>query len=399
MNKLLQNILNKLKLESLVPSGLKPTIGNKFKDICFVGLNRVEYLSHRENENYYGDNWQDLTDEQSRKNLTLAFFAPRQLDGSPVNPYVFLSGEDNPDDEDGAMLAEQSMADMPLLDMCRMAPAEPNTVNIIIAADIIFHWDISDNYILPTTQFSWQRDVQELLKTYPKSTTVNIYSDLVKDKPHELSHAHFHPLRELPLDEHTWLNMPTFQEKYGTALLVAACAFAALTFGLLELKQGTIRNLNQNIQMVQQQIPRESSFAGLSQAIAEQEKFMRYRPLFPLLIEDVATTITHSKMDYENFEIKNPQPLEPADNFIATIEAKRDAYEGWLEEEPVAKDILANSATISAIRKPPGNTFRLEGLIELPKLWKEYRKLQKNTAKKPAPQPPASPPAAEGETP
>ncbi len=355
------------------------SVGSKFRNICFVGLNRVEFYPNKEKEPVFGDNWQDVTDEHSRKNMAMVFFAPRELDGEPVNPYTFLAGDDH--DEETSALIQQALSDTALLDYCRVLPASANALNIVVVADVIFHWDIHDSYILPTNQFNWVRDLQQILKGYPRTTNVHMYTNWTDDKLQDLN-IKTSPVEALPVGEDTWVNMPTFQEQYGTLVLIASLILAALTYGILSVKNNTIDALSEQIRIVQQQIPRESRFAGLNRAISDQEKHMKYRQIFPLIVKDAARTIQMSAMQIENFEIKSPKPQDTPKEFILTIEAKRDVYKGWLQEEPVAKALLANSAMLSAVRKPPGNTFKVEGLINLKSVFNKFKDLQKEKAKK-----------------
>ena len=108
----------------------------------------------------------------------------------------------------------------------------------------------------------------------------------------------------------------------------------------------------------------------------DQEKFMQYRDLYPWLVTDLGKAIQASRMSIDNLEVENPTPAEPNKYMIARVEAERGAYKGWLQEEPIAKDLLISSAAIQAIRKPPGNLFKLEGLIHLPTSFKAMKKVE-----------------------
>ena len=71
-------------------------------------------------------------------------------------------------------------------------------------------------------------------------------------------------------------------------------------------------------------------------------------------------------MDAESIEIENPDIKRAPDVLIAEITANRNAYQGWLQEEPIAKGLLSHSVSVEAIRKPPGGgKFALEGLIDV----------------------------------
>ena len=62
------------------------TLGNTFRHICVVGLNKSELLLHGEAASLSAPTWQELTDDTMRNHLGLMFFAPRGLDGLPVDP-------------------------------------------------------------------------------------------------------------------------------------------------------------------------------------------------------------------------------------------------------------------------------------------------------------------------
>ena len=365
----------------------KQTVGSRFRNLCVVGLGKVELVLERNEDSIFGDNWQDVTDEQTRRRMALMFFAPRELDNAPVDPYTFLAQEEDDDDPEAAEILRHSLGSMPLLDMCRMPPADPNTLNIVIAADLIFHWDIKDSYIVPTTKFSWVKDVQEILKTYPKATEVTIYTNWEAETATDIN-ARIRHLSSLPLATETWVNIPTFQEKNGTLVLIASLVLAGLCWAGLNWQTRQLDSLTEMVQITQQRIPREAKFVGLNRFMQEQERFIKAREQFPWVVRDIAQTIATAEMDIDNFEIENPTPLEPTDYMIATIEAERGSYKGWLQEEPIAKDILLGSASLSAIRKPPGKIFKLEGLIHLPTVEKALA-----TAKK------ALAPSKKGETP
>lgn len=344
-----------------------PLMGSRFRSIAIVGLTKSELVPSKSEASLYAEHWQDMVDDSMRKNLAMLFFAPRDLSNQPVNPYLFLGGEDlEEDDEDEQAIFLQTLSGISLFDFCRLPPAPTEHVGVIGAGDVLFHWDGQDNYISPTSTNSWPSDLQRIMDGYPKNYTFTFYSnwnrDMLMDRPKNLVMQTMH---ELPLNEEAWVNKPTFQEKHGNSVLVASVIFAALCVSGLFMQKQQIMQLDEDIAIVEQQIPREGRYMRLLRPIREQEAQMRYRHLFPYIIKDVAESIHLSKMKVDNFEVRNPKPQSPPTQMIATIEAERDAYKGWLQEEPIAKAILMNSTTFEGLRKPPGNTFKLEGLVEL----------------------------------
>ena len=340
-------------------------VGNKFKNLCFLGLNRVEYFPEQSEESIFADTWQDVTDEHSRRSLALLFFAPRDLDGDPVDPYIFLTESDEEEDEQSILIAQQAFGDIPLIDMCRMRSKDPNEVHILVTADIIFHWDSKDSYVQPTSPVSWVRDLQNILKTYPRTTERYIYTNWENARINELG-ATLRPVSELEIDEDAWVNMPSFQEKHGFAVMFISIVAAFIAYFVIFLQGSEIDKLSSKIRAVDLETPSGKSYLELNRAISSQQKFMRYRGLMPFITRDVANAIQRSGMKIHSFQIKSPDSQEASEILIVNIKAQKDAYKGWLEEEPISKALLGQSVTMSAIRRPPGgNQFSIEGIVEL----------------------------------
>lgn len=340
-------------------------LSQKFKNICFLGLNRVEYFPENSDESIFADTWQDVTDEQSRRSLAILFFAPRDLDGEPIDPYIFLTDSEEEADEQSVLIAQQAFGDIPLIDMCRMRSENANEVHILVTADIIFHWDSNDSYVQPTSPVSWVRDIQNILKTYPRTTERYLYTSWENNRVGELG-VKLRPIQELVVTEDAWVNMPSFQEKFGFAVLFAAILAAVMTYIVIFMQGSDIDDLSRKIRTVDLETPSGKNYLELNRAITDQQQFMHYRNLLSFVATDVANAIQRSGMKIDNFEIKTPDPQEPADVLIVSIKAQKDAYKGWLEEEPISKALLGQSVTLSAVRRPPGgNQFTVEGLVEL----------------------------------
>ena len=213
-------------MKSLLETAAKQTIGGRFKSLCIVGLNKVELINDRSDDSIFGDSWQDVTDEQTRKRMAMLFFAPRELDGEPISPARLLT--EDPEDDGAILLTQQTIGGIPQLDLCRIPPADPNIVNFVVAADVIFHWDMKDSYVVPTTKFTWVKDIQRIMKAYPKSTQATVYTNWEAEKIGDLNLPTKH-LRNLPLEHETWVNIPTFQEKNGTYVMLASFVLVILT--------------------------------------------------------------------------------------------------------------------------------------------------------------------------
>lgn len=366
--------------QKLVTSaGGSATLGGTFRHLAFVGLNRTELLLDGETQSIFGDTWQDVVNDNLKRHLALSFFAPRGLDGKPVNPYVFLMGEGTQEESDVpdpalVAMAEQSIGNMALLDLCRIAPAAPNTVNLLLVADTLFHWDAKDNYVLPTTATGWVRDIEQIIRSYPRTTRAHLYTQWETDILPYSEKLTVHRLREFPLDANTWINQPTFQEKFGTHALVFAIIVATASYAGLWYKQRQLAALTDQLHVVEQQIPRGGRFSDLERAITEQERMWARRDLFPIVTKDAARAIQNSNMRISNFEVRVAEPNDPPVNYLVTATAAQNVYQGWLQEEPIARALLLNSALMNAVRKPPSsNDFKLEALINARELSQEYK--------------------------
>ncbi len=368
---------------SLKPAGSTESMGRHFRHVCVVGLNKAELLMQGETQAVMNESWLDLADETLKKNLALVFFAPRGLDGQPVSPAQFLMNEAIDETVTASSALPPALHGMALMDFCRLPPAAPNTVNIMLAADILFHWDTKDNYVLPTTATGWVRDVETVLRSYPRTTRVNIYTqwDVTLLTPSERISTY--SLRELPLESAAWLNEPTMQEKYGMHILAGGLVVAGLVWAGLWHQEKGLQTLTDELNMVQQQIPRGGQFSDLEKALKEQEDMFARRPLFALAVKDMARSVTASGFKAEQLELRVPDANAVPNAYLMTVTAEPEAYAGWLQQEPAARAFLLNSALISAVRKPPSTTgFKLEGLVQLVPVLKEYKRV--------APQLPAS---------
>ena len=347
-------------------------LDQKFKNICVTGLNRVEYLPEHTNESIFADSWQDIIDEQNRANTALLFFAPRELDGSPVDPYVYLSeSEDN--DEQSALMAQQAFGNTPLIDMCRLRKGPANVVQIIIAADVIYHWDMKDSYVQPTNPLTWVKDLRFILKSYPNSTEKIIYTHWDNSKLSEFG-VTIKPLSEIVVPESVWINKPSFQQQNGTLMMAAAIIVMLVAYAFIFMQERELNALSQQIRQVENETPAGKNYNELNRAMAEQQAFMRYNDLTPLVIKDIGYAIQSAGMKIQSLEIKTPDSKKPSQVLIAHIKSQKGAYKGWLEEEPIAKAVLGQSLSLSAVRRPPSaSQFTIEGLIELDKLSESVR--------------------------
>jgi hypothetical protein len=376
------------QLRKAKATGPSATLGSTFASLCVVGLNRSELHLNGEKQAVFADGWQEMLDpSMRRRNTALIFFAPRDLQGQPADPYLFLSGEGvaSADDatETGAtrQLAASNLGALALLDFCRMSAATPNTVNLMVAADCIFHWDVKDSYVLPTQPTTWARDVEDILRNYPRTTKAVVFTNWDADLLNLGPRLAVQPLRDVSLDFGTWLNKPTVQEQYGSQMLTFGILLALLVGAGLWWQGSALDTLEEQLGVAQQQVPRGGQFVELEKAITEQEKWLATRPLLALAARDTARGLQNSGFKVANFEVKNPDSANPPKQLLITLEASGQDYPGWLQQEPIARSFLLSTALLQGVRKAPtsgtgssaANSYRLEGLIEVAPLLRDYK--------------------------
>lgn len=350
---------------------------NRFKNTCFVGLNKVE-LHTESGDMLQADNWLDITDEQTRKSMMLGYFAPRDLSGEPMPPEDVLMGED---DDETAVSYLRQLKSISMFDLCRARKAEPNTVHILITADVVFHWDMTDNFITPTTNEEWVEDVKQILNNYPRQTTKHLYTAWDTSlAQQELDGVKFYSLDDLPLDSGMWVNMPSLQEKYGNHSLFTGLLIAGGIYFGLNAQNAEIENLRQDVRRAQQSGVYADSVRRTLNDINEIEEFIQYSGLNSLILKDLGSAIKYSQYKIDSYILENPTPSSPTNVLVATINSIEDAYvEGFSQQEEAAANLLRNSSTITAIRKPAlTNTTRLilEALIPLPEVAQEVAEYQ-----------------------
>lgn len=174
------------------------TIGmQRFKNLCFVGLNRAE-LFPEDGGSLVAENWRELVDERYRnRHLLMAFISPRDVDGEPMDPLTALLDDRSTTDEVTAV--RESLKNVSLFDLSRIRAAGPNKLNILAVADVLFYWDLNGAYVNPTTPQTWQNDLKELTRFYPRTTEKHLYTNWDTQGLEESSFS-LHKVRELPLD-------------------------------------------------------------------------------------------------------------------------------------------------------------------------------------------------------
>ena len=311
-----------------------------------VGLNRSELHLNGEKQAVFADGWQEMLDpSMRRRNTALIFFAPRDLQGQPADPYLFLSGEGiaSADDatETGAtrQLAASNLGALALLDFCRMSAATPNTVNLMVAADCIFHWDVKDSYVLPTQPTTWARDVEDILRNYPRTTKAVVFTNWDADLLNLGPRLAVQPLRDVSLDFGTWLNKPTVQEQYGSQMLTFGILLALLVGAGLWWQGSALATLEEQLGVAQQQVPRGGQFVELEKAITEQEKWLATRPLLALAARDTARGLQNVR--------------KPPTSGTGSGAANSYRLEGLIEVAPLLRDYKQRVKPVQALVARP----------------------------------------------
>ena len=346
---------------------------NRFKNVCFIGLNRVEF--HPEGgEPLFAESWMDLVDDGARRNMLLGFFSPRDLNGDHMDPSSVIVGEHT--DEEEAQQMMQQMRSIALFDFCRVAKSAPNTMHAMLVADVIFHWDAQDNYIQPTSEDTWHADLAEVIRTYPRTTKKHIYTDWDTTGLKVPDDTTVQPLEEMPLNTGMWINQPTMQEKYGTYVLAAGVLLAAGTYLGLDYQKQGVQEVYGQVQSLSRQANLNPNFRTIMDMVDQIEGYSRYRQLFSLIFKDVSLAIADAEFKVSSYTIEVPNPNNPPSSLIVKMEASTEDYATYAQQEPVAKDIMESSLTIDKIRKPPTapglTAFTIEGLIPLPQVAKDY---------------------------
>ena len=346
---------------------------NRFKNVCFIGLNRVEF--HPEGgDALFAESWMDLVDEGARRNMMLGFFSPRDLNGEHMDPSSVIVGE-HADEEESAQMMQQ-MRSIALFDFCRVAKSQPNTMHAMLVADVIFHWDAQDNYIQPTSEDTWHADLAEVLRTYPRTTKKHVYTDWDTTSLKLPDDTAIRPLEDMPLNTSMWINQPTMQEKYGTYVLLAGVGLAVLTYAGLDYQKQGVQEVYGQVQSLTRQANLNPNFRTIMDMVDQIEGYARYRQLFSLIFKDVSLAIADANFKVSTYTIEVPNPNNPPESLIVKMEASTEDYATYAQQEPVAKQLLEASLTMEKIRKPPTSpglsTFTIEGLIPLPKVAQNY---------------------------
>lgn len=353
-----------------------PIPTQRFKNLCFIGLNHAE-LFLADGSALVADNWRELVDDRMRnRHLMMAFITPRDMDGDPMDPLTSFIDDRNTPDEVEAIRA--GLKNIALFDLARIRPAGPNHLNILAVADVLFYWDMNGSYVNPTSPQTWQNDLKEILRFYPRTTEKHLYTHWETQGLEEGTFTP-HKIRELPLDSGMWVNMPSFHETYSTPFLVAGVLASVLVYGTLTMQSRTIEDLTQREHQLRTDSARLTTLKAASQDLTSQEAALRYRGFMATITKDVALAASDSKAQLESIQLEVVNHNDPQTRAVlVTLRTPQGAYKDFAQQEPVAKEILQYSTTIEALRKRPSDKgdFTLEGIVPLVNMAEYVQKYQ-----------------------
>ncbi|HAG52537.1 MAG TPA: hypothetical protein DCL21_02000 [Alphaproteobacteria bacterium] len=343
---------------------------SQFTGIGFVGIKKVEYFP-RDGESVAFDDLMELLESRSYSNgLMLGFFSIKPFGIEKVEKVdsILALNEDS-----NEMMIKQGLKKAALFDFAEAESSGAGVLHLLIAADCIIHWDNEGSYIQPTQENSILLDLEDIIKEYPKSYDVVIYSE--KDLSN-FTYKKFEQksVLDVPVRTNMWYNQPTFQQTYGNAILTAGLVTLALAYGALNWQKSTLEDASSQISDLKSRAVNERFYSDSSTELASLQKSLGYKEIVSLISKDISNSLSKSgfKLDKISFSKNNK-----TDSMMVTIQSKENVHSQFSVQEPLAQRVLDNSHTIKAIRKKTVNepVFILEALIDLKEVKEKTRKL------------------------
>jgi len=345
---------------------------SQFTGIGFIGIKQVEYFP-RDGESVAFDDLMELLESRSYSNgLMLGFFSIKPFGTEKVEKIDSILALNRDTNE---MLIKQGLKKAALFDFAEAEDVGVGILNILIAADCIIHWDSEGSYIQPTQENSVLLDLEDIIKEYPKSYEVVIYSQ--KDLSN-FTYKKFDQksVLDVPVKTNMWYNQPTFQQTYGNAMLTAGLVVLALAYGALNWQKSTLKDVSAQISSMKSQAINETYYSSSSTELASLQQSLGYKEIVSLVSKDISNSLSKSgfKLDKISFTKDNKKG-----SMLVTIQSKENAHSQFSAQEPLAQRVLDNSHTIKAIRKKTVNepVFILEALVDLKDVREKSRKLGK----------------------
>lgn len=345
---------------------------SQFSGIGFVGIKKVEYFSKNEESVVFSDVLELLENRNYANSLMLGFFATKPFGTEKVEKIDSILAMN---EESNEMLIKQSLKKAALFDFSEAEETGVGILNVIIAADCIIHWDNEGSYIQPTQENSVILDLEDIIKGYPASYKIIIYSQ--KD----LSSFTFREFKQkdifdVPVKSNLWYNQPTFQQIYGNTVLTAGLITLALAYGALNWQKSKIEDLRSQVSSYKSQSIDESFYSKSNQDLLNLNNSLVYKDVMSVITKDISNSLSRSgfKLDRIDFDrdIKNHK-------MMVTIRSPENTHTQFSVQEPLAQRIIDNSSTIKAIRKKTTSesVFILEALVDLKEVKAGLKKVSK----------------------
>lgn len=344
----------------------------QFGGMGFVGIKKVEYFSRTEDSIIFEDIMELLENRNYTNNLMLGFFSikPFGTEKTEKLDSILSMNEDT-----NEMLIKQSLKKAALFDFAECQTSVVGEVYILIVADAIIHWDSTGSYIQPTQDNSLLLDLEDIIKAYPKSQKVTIYSQ--KDlSGFTVAEFEQKSVLDVPVKTNMWYNQPNFQQIYGNSVLIAGLVTLALTYGMMNWQKGKIEDLSSKVSILQGQSVNESYYSQSNKELADLKDGLIYKNIKSIILKDISNSL--SKSGFKLDEISLNKTAEK-NILLATVISKENSHTQFSVQEPLAQRIINNSQTIKAIRKKATSKPRLilEALVDLKEVKQATQKLKK----------------------
>lgn len=342
----------------------------QFSGMGFVGIKKVEYFSKEAESVIFEDITELLENRNYVNNLMLGFFSIKPFGSEHVEKIDSILSMN---DDANEMMIKQGLKKAALFDFAEATISGVGRLNILVVADAIIHWDNTGSYIQPTQDNALLLDLEDIIKSYPASYEVIIYSQ--KDLS-SFTFREFEQKSVLDVHVHSnmWYNQPNFQEVYGNTVLTAGLVTLALTYGVMNWQEGKMKDLSSKISALQSQSVNEQYYSQSNTELNELKNGLAYKGILSIVVKDISNSLSRSGFKLDKLDVVQNDDSEMA---MITITSKENTHTQFSVQEPLAQRILDNSQTIKALRKKTGeeSRFVLEALVDLNEVRRETQKL------------------------
>lgn len=332
----------------------------QFSGMGFVGIKKVEYFSKEEESVIFSDILELLENRNYASNLMLGFFSVKPFGVEKVEKIDSIIAMN---EETNDMLIKQSLKKAALFDFAEAETSSVDELNIIIAADCIVHWDAEGSYIQPTQENALNLDLEDIIKLYPASYKINIYTqkDMTSFTYREFKQK---SIFEVPVRSNMWYNQPTFQQIYGNTMLTAGLITMALAYGALSWQEGKLEDLRSKASSFRSQNINESFYISSNNELQDLTRSLESKDLLSIVTKDISNSLSKSGFKLDSIDL-----VKKIDDgsILVTISSQENVHTQFSVQEPLAQRILENSSTIKAIKKKTTSEARLvlEALVDI----------------------------------